>query len=62
MKRITERCPGCGQPVPPLRYCARPDCGKPFRNRRRDAVYCSAGCAKVMAQRALRLRAQEAAS
>jgi HNH endonuclease len=51
-----ELCPHCGQPMPAERICARPDCGKAFRFRRRDASYCSARCARIMARRAYRER------
>jgi hypothetical protein len=62
MKETTEPCPHCGHPMPPERACARPDCGRKFRFRRTDAVYCSRACAKVMAQRALRQREAAAVS
>jgi hypothetical protein len=42
--------------MPPARVCARPDCGKEFRFRRADAVYCTERCARIMAQRELRAR------
>jgi hypothetical protein len=42
--------------MPQARTCARPDCGRQFRDRRADAIYCKRGCARVMAQRRLRER------
>jgi len=61
VKRTTELCPHCGQPMPPARTCAREDCGNQFRFRRADAVYCSERCARIVAQRELRKRQREAA-
>jgi len=59
VKRTTEPCPTCGHPMPPARTCARVDCGATFRFKRADAIYCSARCARIVAQRELRRRQRQ---
>ena len=38
-------------PPPPVRSCARPDCGEEFQFRPSSAIYCSRRCAKAMTVR-----------
>ena len=43
--------PAHEMPTRPVRYCARPDCGKEFNGRRPHTVYCSTSCRDIMKYR-----------
>lgn len=60
---MSERCPTCQYPLPPLKVCASETCDVEFyrsEGGRADAKYHSRACAKAQAQRELRRRKKAA--